>query len=93
MIPFVTAWMGENHFSSVPVALYGIVVLASAIAYTILANTLIAHHGKDSALAIALGRDFKGKLSLLIYSLAIPIAFVSAFIYTQGDSSINFRSQ
>jgi uncharacterized membrane protein len=80
LIPFVTAWMGENHFSAVPVALYGIVMLASAIAYTLLTSSLISHHGKDSALAIALGRDFKGKLSLLLYTLAIPIAFVNSWL-------------
>ncbi len=80
LIPFVTAWMGENYFSTVPVALYGVVMLASAIAYTMLANSLISHHGKDSALAIALGRDFKGKLSLLLYALAIPIAFVNSWL-------------
>jgi uncharacterized membrane protein len=80
LIPFVTAWMGENHFSSVPVALYGVVMLFSAIAYTILTITLVAHHGKDSPLAIALGRDFKGKISLLIYSLAIPVAFVNSWL-------------
>jgi uncharacterized membrane protein len=80
LIPFVTAWMGENHFSAVPVCLYGIVMLASAIAYTILTNSLVAHHGQDSALAIALGRDFKGKLSLLLYALAIPIAFVNSWL-------------
>jgi uncharacterized membrane protein len=80
LIPFVTAWMGENNFTSVPVALYGVVMLASAIAYTILAVSLVAHHGKDSSLAIALGKDFKGKLSLLIYALAIPTAFVSSWV-------------
>jgi uncharacterized membrane protein len=80
LIPFVTAWMGENHFSSVPVALYGVVMLFSAIAYTILTISLVAHHGKDSPLAIALGRDFKGKISLLIYSLAIPVAFINSWL-------------
>jgi uncharacterized membrane protein len=80
LIPFVTAWMGENHFSALPVALYGVVMLASAIAYTLLTNSLISHHGKDSALAIALGRDFKGKLSLLLYALAIPISFVNSWL-------------
>ncbi len=79
LIPFVTTWMGENHFSSVPVALYGVVMLFSAIAYTILTITLIAHHGKDAPLAIAMGRDFKGKISLVIYTLAIPLAFVNSW--------------
>jgi uncharacterized membrane protein len=77
LIPFVTAWMGENHFAALPVALYGVVMLASA--YTILTITLISHHGKDSPLAIALGRDFKGKLSLGLYALAIPLSFVNSW--------------
>jgi uncharacterized membrane protein len=80
LIPFVTAWMGENHFTSVPVALYGVVMLASAIAYTILTVSLISHHGKDSPLAIALGKDIKGKLSLLIYTTAIPVAFANSWL-------------
>jgi uncharacterized membrane protein len=80
LIPFVTAWMGEHYFAPVPVALYGVVMLASAIAYTILTNTLVAHHGKDSPLAIALGRDFKGKISLLLYATAILISFVNSWL-------------
>jgi uncharacterized membrane protein len=79
LIPFVTAWMGENHFASVPVAFYGVVMLCSAIAYTILTVSLISHHGKDSSLAIAIGRDFKGKISLVIYALAIPLSFVNSW--------------
>ena len=75
LIPFVTNWMGENHFAPWPVAFYGMVLLAAAIAYFILARTLIALHGHDSALAIAFGRDFKGKISPLIYTAAIPLAF------------------
>jgi uncharacterized membrane protein len=58
LIPFVTGWMGENHFAALPIALYGTVLLFSAIAYFILTVALIKHHGKDSTLAIALGRDF-----------------------------------
>jgi uncharacterized membrane protein len=80
LIPFVTAWMGENHFAALPVALYGVVMLFSAIAYTILSVSLIAHHGKDSPLAIAMGRDYKGKVSLLLYTLAIPLAFVNSWL-------------
>src|SRR4051795_4751127 len=60
VIPFVTSWMGENHFATIPVALYGVVMLMCAIAFTILAHVLVAHHGKDSTLAIALGQDHKG---------------------------------
>src|SRR5918912_483990 len=80
LVPFVTAWVGENNFAPVPVALYGAVLLLSAIAYTILVQALIALHGRDSVLAIAVGRDFKGKASLLIYASAIPIAFVNSWI-------------
>jgi uncharacterized membrane protein len=76
MVPFVTSWMGENHFAATPVALYGVVVLMNGIAFTILTRVLVAHHGKDSALARALGSDFKGKASLFLYAAAIPLAFV-----------------
>jgi uncharacterized membrane protein len=80
LIPFVTGWMGENHFAASPVALYGIVLLAAAIAYFILARSLISLHGRDSALAIAFGRDFKGKISPLLYAAAIPLAFINPLI-------------
>ena len=80
LTPFVTAWMGENHFAPVPVALYGVVLLCAACAYYILARTLLAHHGRDSTLARALGRDFKGKISVVFYVAAIPAAFVSSWI-------------
>ena len=80
LIPFVTGWMGENHFAAWPVALYGVVMLLAAIAYFILARTLISLHGKDSALATAFGRDFKGKISPLICTVAIPLAFVRSWI-------------
>jgi len=76
LFPFATAWMSENHFAALPVAFYGVVLLLSAIAYFTLTRTLIFHHGQDSTLANALGRDFKGKLSVLIYAVAIPLAFV-----------------
>jgi uncharacterized membrane protein len=79
LIPFVTAWTGENHFLALPVACYGVVMLCAAIAYLILTITLIAHHGKDSTLAIAIGRDFKGKLSIAIYATAILLAFINSF--------------
>ncbi len=79
LFPFVTGWMGENHFATLPVALYGTVLFFAAIAYFILTRFLIARHGKDSALAIALGRDFKGKLSLVIYAVAILLSFVNSW--------------
>jgi len=80
LFPFATAWMGENHFAALPVALYGVVLLLAAIAYFILTRTLIVHHGKDSTLANALGRDFKGKVSVLIYTVAILLAFANSWL-------------
>ncbi|NJL45351.1 MAG: DUF1211 domain-containing protein [Leptolyngbyaceae cyanobacterium SM2_3_12] len=77
LVPFVTAWTGENHFSALPVALYGGVLLMAAIAYYILSRLLITHHGKDSTLARVMGRDFKGKVSLGIYATAILLAFIN----------------
>jgi uncharacterized membrane protein len=76
LIPFVTAWMGENDFATWPVAMYGIVQMMTAIAYFLLAQSLLALHGKDSDLATALGRDSKGKISIIIYLVAIPLAFI-----------------
>lgn len=80
LIPFATAWMGGNPFSALPVALYGMVLLLAAIAYFLLSRTLVRHHGQGSVLARAIGRDAKGKLSLLLYVLAIPLAFVHAWL-------------
>ena len=76
LIPFVTAWMGMNQFTKWPVALYGTVLLMSAIAYNILVQALLALHGPDSLLASALGSDFKGKISLAFYPVAILMTFV-----------------
>src|SRR6266545_2468545 len=80
LIPFVTGWMGENHFAAAPVALYGVVMLCAGVAYYLLTRALIARHGSDSELAIAVGRDFKGIVSVAMYALAIPLAFVSSWI-------------
>jgi uncharacterized membrane protein len=80
LIPFVTAWVNENHFDPLPVALYGVVLLMSGTAYYILERTLIAHHGPDSALARAMGSDFKGIASMVIYAAAIVLAFVNPWI-------------
>ncbi|WP_375506241.1 TMEM175 family protein [uncultured Nostoc sp.] len=80
LIPFVTGWMGENHFATVPVVFYGTVLLLAAIAYFILTRVLIDHHGSDSTLAIAVGRDFKGKISVVLYAVAIPLAFVNSWL-------------
>ncbi len=76
LIPFVTGWMGENHFASDPTAVYGFVLLMAAIAYTILSWEIVALHGRDSFLATAMGRDLKGKLSIVAYVAAIALAFV-----------------
>jgi uncharacterized membrane protein len=80
LVPFATAWMGENAFSAGPVALYGVVLLLAAVAYFVLTRALIALHGKDSVLATAIGRDRKGVLSLVIYLVALCLAFVNAWI-------------
>jgi uncharacterized membrane protein len=77
LTPFVTAWMGENHFAPWPVAMYGFVLLFSAIAYYILTRVLIAVRGEDSVLAAAVGGDFKGKISLVLYGVAILLSFVA----------------
>ena len=76
LVPFITAWMGENHFAPVPTAVYGVVMLAAAIAYFVLQRTIIRSQGRDSVLAAAVGDDRKGKLSPVLYALAIPAAFV-----------------
>jgi uncharacterized membrane protein len=76
LVPFVTHWMGGTHFAALPVAAYGVVLLMAAFAYTILVRVLIAVHGKESTLAIAVGGDRKGLISLLLYVTAIPTAFV-----------------
>lgn len=80
LIPFTTAWAGENHFVAWPMAVYGLVLLLAAIAYYILARTLIALHGRSSPLARALGKDFKNKVSALLYAIAIPLAFVRSWV-------------
>jgi uncharacterized membrane protein len=76
LIPFVTRWMGENHFATLPVAVYGAVLLLAAIAYFILTRVLLTLHTTDSVLATALGRDSKGKISLVVYLAAVPLSFV-----------------
>ena len=80
LIPFVTGWMGENNFAPAPTALYGVVLLAAAIAYWILQRVIIAEQGESSLLATAVGGDHKGKLSPLLYFIAIPAAFLHQWI-------------
>ncbi len=85
LLPFVTGWMGENHFTPLPSALYGTVLLLAAIAYYILQNLIVAQQGHDSQLAAAIGRDLKGKLSPLLYAVGIAaslfVPWVGACIY------------
>jgi len=77
LLPFVTGWMGENHFAQLPTALYGFVLLMAAIAYWILGATIINEEGADSLLAKAVGKDLKGKLSAVAYAVAIALSFVN----------------
>ncbi|HET6612773.1 MAG TPA: TMEM175 family protein [Kofleriaceae bacterium] len=76
LVPFVTGWMGENHFEALPTAFYGAALLLAAAAYTLLQMAIIADQGDGSPLAAAVGKDVKGKLSVVFYVLAIPLAFV-----------------
>jgi uncharacterized membrane protein len=80
LIPFVTAWMGENHFSAFPVALYGIVLFLCSLSYWLVLHTLIRLHGKQSLLATAVGNDSKGKISTTIYIVGILISFYNSWI-------------
>ena len=80
LFPFVTGWMGENHFASAPTALYGAVLLLAAMAYWILQRAIISSQGGNSVLAKAVGRDIKGKLSPILYALAIPLAFIEQWM-------------
>ena len=80
LIPFTSGWMGENHFASWPVAVYGFVLMMAGVAYYILAHRLIALHGKKSTLALALKDDRKGKLSVIIYAIGIILAFKNAWL-------------
>ena len=77
LVPFTTGWMGENHWAALPAAVYGVVLLMAAIAYTILQRAIIAGQGPDSRLAAAIGSDTKGKLSIALYATAISLAFVN----------------
>ena len=77
LVPFVTGWMGENHYAPMPTAAYGVVMVFSAVSYTILQKAILLHHGPESKLAKAVGGDGKGKLSLALYMLAVPLAFVN----------------
>jgi uncharacterized membrane protein len=80
LVPFVTAWIGEHYLAPIPTAVYGMVLLCSGVAYTILLSTIVANEGPDSTIAQAVGGDVKGKISLACYAAAIPLAFVHTLI-------------
>ena len=80
LIPFATAWMGENHFATVPVALYGVALLMPALAWPLLQREIVTLHGRQSLLATAVGRDLKGKLSIALYLAGIGLAFVDRWL-------------
>ena len=80
LVPFATGWMGENHFAKVPAAAYGIVLLGAALAYYFLQTTIIRKQGADSVLAVAIGRDLKGKASPVLYVAGIALAFVNRWL-------------
>ena len=80
LIPFATSWIGEQHFAAVPMSIYGFILLMCSVSYTILQNKLIHLHGKESLLHEAIRKDTKGKISVIFYILAIPLAFVSTWI-------------
>jgi len=86
LFPFMTGWMGKNHFQTAPTAVYGVVLFLAGVAYFILQNIIIADHGPDSKIARAIGHDVKGKLSMLLYAAGVVLAFwhawISPFIYT-----------
>ena len=85
LFPFTTALIGENYIASIPAALYGIVLFMAAIAYYILQSAIVAHQGRDSLLKLAIGHDWKGKLSVVLYLVGVLLAFVapwlSIFVY------------
>jgi uncharacterized membrane protein len=82
LFPFVTGWMGENHFTPLPTALYGAVLLLAAIAYYILQSRILADHGPDSELVASFGKDWKGKLSPFLYAIAIVASFFGPWLAT-----------
>jgi uncharacterized membrane protein len=80
LTPFATAWMGDSHFATLPVAVYGVVLFMQAVAFTILVRSLIARHGPQSTIARAIGSDRKGRLSLALYASAVPLAFANRWV-------------
>ena len=90
LFPFTTGWMGENRFAPTPTAIYGVVLLLAGIAYFILQHTIIAGQGTGSVVATAIGKDWKGKLSLVAYLAAVPLAFVSPWIASVVYAAVAF---
>jgi uncharacterized membrane protein len=88
LVPFTTAWMGQNNYAPLPVAVYGVMLLLAGIAYFALTKSLIAHHGKNSLLATSIGNDWKGMVSVMVYVLAIPLAFVRPWLACAGYTSV-----
>jgi uncharacterized membrane protein len=80
LTPFITAWNGENHFAAAPMSLYGFVLMMAAVAYTILQREILNEQGEDSLLAKAVGKDKKGKISLVLYAASIPCAYITTWI-------------
>jgi uncharacterized membrane protein len=80
LIPFMTGWMGENGYGAIPVAAYGVVLLFSGLAFAMLTRSLVLHHGRESLLAKSIGGDRKGKISVVLYAIAIPLAFVNVWL-------------
>ena len=80
LVPFGTSWMGSSNFATWPVVVYGVVLLCSAMAYFVLAHLLVCHHGRESTLAMAIKSDVKGKLSLVLYGVALPLAFLHPWL-------------
>ena len=80
LFPFTTGWMGENHFAPVPVAVYGVNCIMTALGYTILVRFLLATHGSDSMLAKAIGNNFYGYISLAIYAAAVAVSFFASYV-------------
>jgi uncharacterized membrane protein len=80
LLPFTTDWMGENQIAATPTAVYGLILLLAAIAYYVLQRAVIAKQGRESILAVAIGKDWKGKLSPILYFVAIPIAFIKPWL-------------
>jgi len=81
LFPFATAWMGESFFASLPTAVYGLVLVLAGFSYTLLQTFIVRHHeGENLQLKEAIGNDFKGKISVVLYLIAIPLAFVNQFV-------------